>query len=74
MKRRVVDSSNLASVGYDAKMKILEIEFNHGGIYQYFDVPKDVFAELMDADSHGRYFVHNIRDDYECIKLKKIVI
>jgi len=70
MKRKSVESSNLASVGYDAAKQILEIEFNHGGIYQYFDVPQDVYDELMDADSHGRYFVHNIKDGYESIKIK----
>ncbi|MCD4746569.1 MAG: KTSC domain-containing protein [Bacteroidales bacterium] len=32
MKRESVSSSNLASVGYDEKNQILEIEFNHGGV------------------------------------------
>ena len=70
MKRIEVDSSNLASAGYDAKKKILEIEFNHGGIYQYFDVPENVYKKLMNADSHGKYFVYNIKDDFEYIKIK----
>lgn len=70
MKRQSVESSNLASVGYDEAKQILEIEFNHGAIYQYHDVPSDVFDELMDAESHGRYFVHNIKDDYEFNRLK----
>jgi ATP-dependent DNA helicase RecG len=69
MKRKPVESSNLASVGYDTKKEILEIEFNHGGIYQYFAVPQDVYDELMDADSHGKYFVHNIKGDYRYIKV-----
>ena len=69
MKRKSVESSNLASVGYDAKNQILEIEFNHGGVYQYFDVPQDVYDELMDADSHGKYFAANIRNDYEYSKI-----
>ena len=68
MKRISVDSSNLASVGYNAKKKILEVEFNHGGVYQYFNVSKKVYNELMDADSHGRYFVNNIRDCYDYLK------
>ncbi len=71
MKRKSVESSNLASVGYDAKGQILEIEFNHGGVYQYFDVPQEVYDELMDAGSHGKYFVHNIKDEYDFVKLKK---
>lgn len=69
MKRQVVESSNLASIGYNAENEILEIEFNHGGVYQYFDVPLDVYEELMNAESHGKYFSANIRNDY---KYKKI--
>ncbi len=69
MKRKKVDSSNLASVGYDEEKQTLEIEFNHGGVYQYFDVPKEEYEALMNADSLGSYFYHNIRDVYEYEKL-----
>ena len=69
MKRQSVDSSNLASIGYDAENEILEIGFNHGGIYQYFDVPENVYDELMNASSHGVYFSANIRNDYEYEKM-----
>ena len=69
MKRQSVESSNLASIGYDAENEILEIEFNHGGVYQYFDVSENVYEELMNADSHGRYFIHNIKDDYDYQKM-----
>ncbi len=69
MKRKSVNSSNLSSIGYDSENEILEIEFNHGGIYQYFDVPEEVYEELMSANSHGQYFAANIRNDYEYQKL-----
>ena len=69
MERQSVESSNLASVGYDAENEILEIEFNHGGVYQYFDVPQNVYEELMNASSHGVYFSANIRNDYAYQKL-----
>ncbi|MEB2787274.1 KTSC domain-containing protein [Algoriphagus persicinus] len=69
MKRQSVESSNLASIGYDAENEILEVEFNHGGVYQYFDVPEYVYEELMSADSHGVYFSANIRNDYEYEKM-----
>lgn len=69
MKRETVSSSNLASIGYDSENEILEIEFNHGGVYQYFNVPEEVYEELMSADSHGRYFSANIRNDYEYQKI-----
>jgi len=69
MKRQAIESSNLASVGYDAKNEILEVEFKHGGIYQYFDVPETVFEELMNADSHGVFFSANIRNEYKYQKM-----
>lgn len=69
MKRQSVESSNLESIGYDAENEILEVEFKHGGVYQYFDVPENVHKELMNADSHGKYFAANIRNDYEYQKL-----
>lgn len=69
MKRQSVESSNLASVGYDAENEILEVEFKHGGVYQYFDVPENVYDELMNADSHGVYFSANIRNDYDYQKM-----
>ncbi|RTZ01966.1 KTSC domain-containing protein [Flavobacterium sp. GSP27] len=61
MKRQSVESSNLASIGYDAENEILEVQFKHGGVYQYFDVPENVYEELMNADSHGQYFDRNIK-------------
>jgi hypothetical protein len=69
MKRQQVESSNLASIGYDLENQILEVEFKHGGIYQYFEVPENIFEELMNADSHGVYFSANIRNEYEFSKL-----
>lgn len=61
MKRQSVKSSNLASIGYDAASEILEVEFNHGGVYQYSDVPENIYEELMNASSHGQYFDENIK-------------
>lgn len=62
MERTPVKSSNLHSVGYDSSNQILEIEFNSGGIYQYSQVPEDIYNSLMNADSKGRYFIQNIKN------------
>lgn len=61
MDRKHVESSNLKSVGYDAKNQILEIEFLDGGIYQYLAVPASIYEGLMNASSHGQYFDRNIK-------------
>jgi hypothetical protein len=70
MQRKSVSSSSLSSIGYDSQKKILEVEFNHRGIYQYFDVPQDEYDDLMNASSHGSYFYHNIRDCYDYEKIR----
>jgi len=70
MTRIAVNSSNLASVGYEEESKTLEIEFNSGSIYQYFNVPFQEYQNLMQADSHGKYFDRNIKHNYSYRKVR----
>jgi KTSC domain len=64
MQRKPVESSNLASVGFDAKTKTLEIEFKGGGVFQYVgDAAEKHFTALMAAPSKGSYFAKEIRKD-----------
>ena len=70
MKRKPVISSMIASIGYDAKTKSLEIEFNSGMIWQYYDVPKSEFNKMNKADSLGRCFLDNIKDCYEEVRVR----
>jgi hypothetical protein len=69
MERTAVQSSNIASIGYDNQSETLEIEFLNGSIYQYFDVPERVYEELMGADSHGKYLAHIIKGNYRYSKV-----
>lgn len=55
-------SSNLASVGYDASRKILEIEFKSGSVYRYSPTSESIYRNLMAAPSNGRYFHAAIRN------------
>ena len=61
MERVPVDSSNIASVGYDVASSTLEIEFNSGAIYQYSGVPENEFTGLMSASSKGSYLNEHIK-------------
>lgn len=56
MKRVAVDSTSIASIGYDPGKHTLEIEFRESGdVYVYFEVPEEVHREFMAADSKGTY-------------------
>ncbi len=68
--RTEVASSNIASVGYDKKKMVMEVEFHNGGIYQYFDVPEKVYLGLINAPSHGAYFMHEVKDKFSYEKKK----
>jgi hypothetical protein len=70
MNRVSVSSSNLRSVGYNEEEQILEIEFNGGRVYQYFNVPPKIHNGLMAASSHGKYFHRNIKDTYSYDQIK----
>jgi hypothetical protein len=65
MRRVPVTSTSIASVGYDAASRTLEVEFASGGhVYRYFDVPADVHAAFLEAKSHGGFFMTGVRDRY----------
>ncbi len=64
MQRHAVDSSAIAAVGYDAATGTLEVEFSHGAVYQYFDIPEDMYVELMQASSKGTYLYDHIRNAF----------
>jgi hypothetical protein len=70
MRRRLVNSSSLRSVGYDSRSRTLEIEFHHTGVYQYYDVPKAVLEEMLAQNSLGAYFNTRIRDIYRCARVR----
>jgi KTSC domain len=69
MRRRPVSSSVIASIGYAAKSRVLEIAFNTGRIYQYLDVERKTYDELLAARSKGSYFNTHIRDEYACVRV-----
>lgn len=64
MNRVPVNSTSIAGIGYDEQTQTLEIEFRHGGVYQYFDVPATVHQQLMTAPSRGRYVAEQIKGAY----------
>lgn len=72
INRLAVDSTNLASVGYDRDARVLEVEFRTGSIYRYRAVPADVFADLMSAPSKGRFFAREIRDKYQFQRMRTV--
>lgn len=56
MKRVTVDSTVIASIGYDARSRELEVVFRQSGdVYRYSRVSVAEYAEFMAAESKGSY-------------------
>ena len=68
MRRSLVSSSAISSVGYDPKARVLELEFSSGGVYNYYEVPRKVYTALMSAESKGRFVSEQIRGQYRSEK------
>lgn len=71
IKRRPVESSAIAAVGYSKQRRALEIEFRNGAIYRYLDVPPEVHEALIDARSKARFYDQNIRHKYRSVHVRR---
>lgn len=59
-----VESSILATIGYDRTRELLQLELNSRALYQYFGVPATVPGALLRAPSRGSYFNQAIRGKF----------
>jgi hypothetical protein len=64
MMRDSVTSTTVASIGYDEPTQTLEVEFNTGSVYQYYNVTAFLYEQLMQAPSKGQFLNTNIRNAY----------
>ena len=68
MRRQHVASSAISSVGYDERSSVLEVQFESGAVYDYFDVPPKVYQDLLKASSKGSFVSQRIRDQYPFVR------
>jgi len=55
MKWIQVESSVVSALGYEIERQRLGIEFKHGQVYIYRDVPYSELEAFLAAESKGRY-------------------
>jgi hypothetical protein len=59
-----VESSAIARIGYREAARELDVTFNTGRAYVYFDVPPHLYRAFLAAESKGAFFNEEIRDIY----------
>jgi len=62
-----VKSSNVFAIGYDSNAKILQVEFKNGSVYEYYEVPENIYVAFMNSESKGRFVGNLYRYKYQQI-------
>jgi len=62
MERKRISASNIRAVGYDARGRVLEVEFSNGGIYS-IRRSEEVHRRFMNAPSR-QLFHDNIEENF----------
>ena len=65
-----LDSSSLASIAYDPKEELLEVQFRRTKhFYDYLGVPRETYDALMAADSKGAFLNQVIAPNFDHIRV-----
>ena len=64
LKMTPLESSNVVAVGYDGSKKELHVRFR-GATYIYSDVNQNLFFQLMESQSKGKFLRNKIIGQYE---------
>ena len=57
---------------FEYKAQVLKVHFADGNVYEYFDVPKEVYRKLINADSPGRFARRHIFNEYVYRSINKL--
>lgn len=68
MERLPTHSSSVVSVGYSESTLVLEVEFTHGGVYQYLDVPRWCYDALLQSESVGNFVNTQVKPVYRYVR------
>jgi hypothetical protein len=65
MRMTPIASTAIARVGYDPVKQILRLEYRNDRIYDYFDVPPQLYKQLLSAKSAGEFVNLEIKPNYD---------
>ena len=68
MKR--INSGKLHAVGYDARQRVLRVEFADGSALEYLGVGDEVWRRLSASGAAWSYFRDNIEEEYAAKRIR----
>ena len=64
MNRKPLKSSKLRAAGYDEGLRVMEIEFVNGDVYEYKAVSPELYRQLMSSPSPNSFFEDKIEEGF----------
>ena len=55
-----VSSPRISHVQYDRDARVLIVTFRDSGTFRYFDVPEDIYQDMLSAHTADDYFNANV--------------
>lgn len=65
-----IKSTNLKKSEYDTETKKMIVTFNSGSVYEYYEIPHQMYTQFRMSESQGKFFNSKIAKTF---KYKKIV-
>lgn len=69
MERKRLSAGRIRAVGYDARARVLELEFSDGSVYQYTGVSNEVHRRLV-SSAAASYFRDAIEEEYPAKRVR----
>ena len=66
-----LQSKLLAAAAYEAPRQILYLHSHSGEVYRYFTFPAAEYQNFLDAESQGKYFLSQIRNQFPYQRLPR---
>jgi hypothetical protein len=70
MERKRLSAGRIRAVGYDARARVLELEFSDGSVYQYTGVSNEVHRRLVSSAAAASYFRDAIEEEYPAKRVR----
>ena len=70
LEMKVIESSNIDSIGYDPDTNQLYVRFKGNAVYRYDNVPLNVYFDFLEAKSAGKFLGSKIKGEYAFEKIE----
>jgi hypothetical protein len=69
-----LESKLLTAVAFAAEAQILYLRFHSGDVYCYLDFPPELYRDFLGAESKGRFFLREIRNQFRYERLARLAV